>query len=156
MNCRWMSIPFVFIFGIVSAGLLYPNYEGSNPTPDFDLNYGNDYYRSVYEGTVRGSKMTSSTVSGSLLYFANMTSTFRDYLDSVLDIGADTNVFVLSPNSTHTTTCSISYQGSELPEIDKHLDISSFPLFVTSLTPFQPHIVSEKVPACHCYEETNR
>ena len=49
MNCRWMSIPFVFIFGIVSAGLLYPNYEGSNPTPDFDLNYGNDYYRSVYE-----------------------------------------------------------------------------------------------------------
>lgn len=85
MNCRWMSIPFVFIFGIVSAGLLYPNYEGSNPTPDFDLNYGNDYYRSVYEvrcvksdqfiGTVRGSKMTSSTVSGSLLYFANMTST---------------------------------------------------------------------------------
>lgn len=49
MNCRWMSIPFVFIFGIVSAGLLYPNYEGSNPTSDFDLNYGNDYYRSVYE-----------------------------------------------------------------------------------------------------------
>ena len=49
MNCRWMSIPFIWVLGVVSAGLLYPNYEGSNPTADFDVHYGNDYYRSVYQ-----------------------------------------------------------------------------------------------------------
>ena len=49
MNCRWMSVPFVLVLEVVSAGLLYPNYEGSNPAADFDFNYGNDYYRSVYQ-----------------------------------------------------------------------------------------------------------
>ena len=49
MNCHRISILFIWVVGVVSAGLLYPNYEGSNPAANSNLNYGNDYYRSVYQ-----------------------------------------------------------------------------------------------------------
>ncbi|KAK8807512.1 hypothetical protein WA171_000468 [Blastocystis sp. BT1] len=68
------------------------------------LSYGNDYYESVFTRLVDATEFNSLAISGTLLYFANMTSTIDSYIQVLSRVQVDTYLILLSPNSTDSSS----------------------------------------------------